>query len=79
MSTAELKQEIINRVSKIEDESLLIGIKDFMEMEEGVKAIHTLTPQEKKAVEEALISTASGQVYTTEEADKMLREWLQKK
>lgn len=78
MSATELRSKIIERIATIEDESVLREIFDLISFEAKVDAVYRLTDAEKKAIEIGLKDIANGEVYTSQVADQMLKEWLKK-
>ena len=78
MSSAELKLRIINKVSSINDELILQEIYRLINIESDMDSIYKLSEEEKKAVEMGLKDLKEGRVYTSEQADNMIKEWLRK-
>lgn len=78
MSVSELKLQIINKISAIEDELILEEIYKLVDMESGMDAVYRLTDDERKAIETGLKDIKENRVYSSEAADNMIREWLKK-
>ncbi len=78
MSAAELKLEIINKVSSINDELILEEIHRLIDLESGMDSIYRLSDEEKKAIEIGRKDIQEGRLYTSEQADTMIKEWLNK-
>ena len=78
MSATELKLRIINKVSSINDESILEEIYRLVNIESEMDSTYRLSDEEKKAVEFGLKDLQEGRVYSSEEADNMIKEWLRK-
>ncbi|NBP68411.1 MAG: hypothetical protein EBU52_06660 [Cytophagia bacterium] len=78
MSASELKLHIINKVSSINDASILEEIYKLVNMESEIDTEYRLSAEEKKAIELGLKDIEEGRVYTSEQADNMLKEWLRK-
>jgi predicted transcriptional regulator len=78
MSATELKLQIINKVSAITDELILEEIYRLVNIESEMDSIYRLTDEEKKAVEIGLNDINEGRVYTSEQANNMIKEWLKK-
>jgi len=78
MSATELKLQIINKVSSITDELILEEIYRLVNIESEMDSIYRLTEEEKKAVEIGLNDIKEGRVYTSEQANNMIKEWLKK-
>jgi len=47
-------------------------------LESELDPVYMLSPEKKLAIEKGLKDVAEGRVYSSEEAQKMLREWLEK-
>ncbi|MDX2130255.1 MAG: hypothetical protein SFU91_14570 [Chloroherpetonaceae bacterium] len=78
MSATELKLQIINKVSSITDEFVLEEILRLVNIESEMDTIYQLSEDEKKAVEIGLKDIKEGRVYTSEQANNVLKEWLKK-
>ncbi|MFZ2906037.1 MAG: hypothetical protein WAZ98_07545 [Cyclobacteriaceae bacterium] len=78
MSATELKLQIINKVSSINDELILEEIYRLINIESEMDSIYRLSDEEKKAIELGLKDIKEGRVYTSEQADNMIKEWLRK-
>jgi hypothetical protein len=78
MSATELKLQIINKVTAITDELILEEIYKLVNIESEMDSIYRLTDTEKKAVDLGLADIKEGRTYTSEQADKMIKEWLKK-
>jgi len=78
MSSTELKLQIINKVTSIKDESILEEIYKLVNLESDMEASYTLTEVEKKAIDLGLKDIKEGRVYSSEVADRMMKEWRKK-
>lgn len=78
MSTAELKNQIINKLNQINDEALLIDISRLIKMESEVEAVYHLSDDEKEAVELAFQDIDAGKTYSSSSANQLLQKWLKK-
>ena len=78
MSITELKMQIINKISAIEDELILEEIYKLVELESEMDSVYRLTDDERKAVEAGLKDIKENRVYSSEAADNMIKEWLRK-
>ena len=78
MSATELKLQIINKVTSIKDESILEEIYKLVNLESDMEASYTLTEVEKKAIDLGLKDIKEGRVYSSEVADRMMKEWRKK-
>ncbi len=78
MSTLELKKNLIEKISKIENEDLLNEVNRLIDLETSDDAVYILNSQEEQAISEAEIQIKKGKVLTNEEAKKDIDEWLRK-
>ena len=78
MSVTELKLQIINKISAIEDKLVLEEIFKLVEIESEMDSIYRLTDKERKSLEAGLNDVKKGRVYSSEAADNMIKEWLRK-
>ncbi len=78
MSTAELKLQIINKVSSINDELILEEIYRLIDIESGMDSLYRLSDEERKAIEIGRKDINEGRRYSSEQADNMVKEWLKK-
>jgi hypothetical protein len=78
MSATELKLQIINKVTAITDELILEEIYKLVNIESEMDSIYRLTDTEKKAIDLGLTDIKEGRTYKSEQADKMIKEWLKK-
>ncbi len=78
MSLTELKLQIINKVSSITDELILEEIYKLVSIESEMDSIYRLTDTERSAVSEGLKDVKEGRVYSSEAAESLVKEWLEK-
>ena len=78
MSTAELKNQIINKLNQINDEALLSDISRLIQMESKIEAVYNLSDDEKEAVELAFQDIDAGKIYSSSSANQLLKQWLKK-
>lgn len=76
MSTAELKIDIINRITNLQDDDVLNTILNVLEKEANNETPYILSAAQKEAIQEARIQVAGGEVISSKEADKEIEEWL---
>ena len=74
MSVTELKLQIINKISAIEDKLVLEEIFKLVEIESEMDSIYRLTDKERKSLETGLDDVKKGRVYSSEAADNMIKE-----
>ncbi|HRG78739.1 MAG TPA: hypothetical protein PL167_03975 [Cyclobacteriaceae bacterium] len=78
MSVTELKLQIINKITTIEDELILEEIYKLVDLESGMDSVYRLTVDERKAIDVGLKDIKENRVYSSEAADNMIKEWLRK-
>ncbi|KEO74961.1 hypothetical protein [Anditalea andensis] len=78
MSASALKNRIIEKVSSITDETILEEIERFVNHESDTEEKYKFTPLERQAINKGLEDIKMGEVYTSEEAAQMMKEWLKK-
>ncbi len=78
MSTAELKNILIQRISEIEDESFLEAIRTILDAKAESKTI-TLTPEITNEIMESKKEISKGLYIEDSILEKELEEWLQEK
>jgi flagellar motor component MotA len=78
MTTTELKKRLIRKIDKIEDDFILEEILRLVDEEEDNKEIYHLSEEQLKAVEEAEEEYRNGDFISGEEADRIIKEWLNK-
>ncbi len=77
MNTAELKLDLINRISEIADRVKLDEILQLLKFQND-EAPYQLSYEEKKAIEEAQQQVAEGRVVYDSDIQKEINEWLNK-
>ena len=78
MSAAELRLQIIKKVSSINDELILQEIYRLIEIESEMDLEYKLSAEERNAIEIGRKDITEGRFYTSEQADNMIKEWLRK-
>jgi predicted transcriptional regulator len=78
MSTIELRNTIIDKIKKIDDEDLLNEVNRLIEIETSDIEIYKFSDEQKAAIEEAEDQINRGEFLTDEEAIKDIEEWLKK-
>lgn len=76
MSTAELKLDLISQIAGITDK---VKLKELMQLLkfQTEEFIYITSEEEKKVIAEARQEVAEGKVFTNEEVQKELKEWLE--
>jgi hypothetical protein len=77
MTTIELKRRVIDKVNKVNDESLLMDLMRLVDDSDD-KEIHRLSYGHKIAIQTAINQIDSGDFLTNDQADKEIDEWLNK-
>jgi predicted transcriptional regulator len=78
MSTIELRNTIIDKIKKIDDEDCLNEVNRLIEIETSDIEIYKFSDEQKAAIEEAEDQINRGEFLTDEEATKDIEEWLKK-
>ncbi|MDX2002235.1 MAG: hypothetical protein SFW35_07375 [Chitinophagales bacterium] len=76
MSKQELKDHLINLIQDIEDESVLEELKSIIDMVQEEQALYVLSPQQKKALDEAREDIKHGRLISNEDVEKEIDQWL---
>ena len=77
MSSAGLKEKLIEHIRKTEDQQLLEEISTLLELQEP-DTIYQLNEQQKKDISEAKEQIKNEQFLSNEDVDKDINEWLSK-
>lgn len=78
MSITEIKLRIINRITTIEDELVLKEIVRLLDLEVEMESIYQLTNKERKAIKTGLKHIKEGKIYSSKEANNIIKELLKK-
>ncbi len=78
MSVIELRSQIINKVSSIEDELILEEIYHLINLQSETMPTYQLTKVEKSAVQRGLKDIENGKIVSSEGANILIQEWLKK-
>ena len=76
MSTEQLKNLVIDRISEIEDENFLQAIKTILDTNTVAGSIYKLTEEQKQKVMIGLTQLDNGQIISNEELEQEEDEWL---
>lgn len=76
MSTAELKLDLISQIAGITDK---VKLKELMQLLkfQTEESIFITNEEDKSAIAEARKEVAEGKVFTNEEVQKEIKEWLE--
>ena len=75
MSTLELKNILIKKISQINDNSFLEAIMTIIDSKIDSK-IYPLTSQQKEAIIESKKQIENGDVFTNDQINQEFQEWL---
>ena len=78
MSATELKLQIINKIAAIEDELILEEIFKLVDIESQMDSVYRLSEDERKAINLGLKDLEEGRVHSSEAANNIIKEWLNK-
>jgi hypothetical protein len=80
MSTIELRERLIDKISHTDDENILAEVNRLLGIETESEAddIFIFTEAEKMKIEEARLQIKNGDFLTHDEANKEIDEWLEK-
>jgi hypothetical protein len=75
MNTAELKRDLLNRITKLKNVQLMEDIQKLLdfELEQGE---YRLTSKQLHRIEEANAEYSEGKVMTNEDANEQIQKWL---
>ena len=76
MSATELKKKIIEEISSMTDESVLTEIYSILQFERNSE--YKLSEEEISAVREGIEDVRQGRVFSSQEANSLIKEWLKK-
>lgn len=74
MTTIELKKQLIDRISKIDDESFLRAIKTILDSKTESQVI-TLTKAQRQEINESKKQVEVGEFIGQEELDQKFNQW----
>jgi hypothetical protein len=75
MSTLELQNILVKRISEINDNSFLEAIMTILDSKIDSK-IYKLTPQQKDAIIASKRQVANGEVFSNDQVNQEFQEWL---
>ena len=74
MTTIELKKQLINRISEIDDESFLQAIKTILDSKTQSQVI-TLTKAQRQEIDESKKQVEAGEFIEQDELDQKFNQW----
>lgn len=75
MSTAELRNRLIEKIKKTKDERILEEASRLLDLENEEIEVYKLKDAQKKAINESREQIKKGQFLTEEAANKEIDEW----
>lgn len=78
MTTVELKNILIHRISGIDDKSFLDAINTIIETK-SESTIYKTTPEQQKRIEEARVQILRGESFTNEQVELEINKWLKER
>jgi hypothetical protein len=77
MNVAEIKSNIINEISLIEDLKKLEDITEFLGIGMSKQEVHIFSSEQRIRILNTLKQVENGNVITNEEAEKDIQKWLE--
>ena len=74
MTTIELKKQLINRISEIDDESFLQAIKTILDLKTQSQVI-TLTKAQRQEIDKSKKQAEAGEFIEQDELDQKFNQW----
>jgi hypothetical protein len=78
MTTTELKKRLLKKIDTIDNDLILEEMLRLAGVEEDLETIYHLTDKQIESVKEAQQEYERGECISGEEADKIIREWLER-
>lgn len=75
MTTKDLREKVIDKVSKLEDEALLNDIMNLID-DKADDRIYRLSDDHAAAIDTAINEIEKGDYLSNEQANKLIDEWL---
>lgn len=76
MSTEQLKNLVIDRISEIEDENFLKAIKTILDSNIAAASIYKVTGEQRQKVNNGITQLNDGQIISNEDLEKEEDVWL---
>ncbi len=77
MSVAEIKSNIINEISSINDLKKLEDLTEFLGINMSKKEVYVFSPEQRIRIEKALKQVENGEYISDEEAEKQIQKWFE--
>jgi len=78
MASQTLKEKVINSVNNLEDDSILQGLLNFIELEKDANSTYEFDTSQLQIIDEAKLQVKEGKTQTHEQVNKEIEEWLNK-
>jgi predicted transcriptional regulator len=79
MSTLELQNYLINKISSIEDQTFLSTIQNLIDKQDIVESPYILSEDQKKAIADGESDIANGKTISHDTAINRAQQWLKEK
>lgn len=76
MTIQELRHKVIDKVNKLDDDSLLNDLIRLIDDNENDDEKYELSDNHKKAINRAVDQIENGDYLTNEQSNKQINEWL---
>ena len=74
----DIREKIISKVNKIENQELLEELLKAVELEHEIDEIQELSNEEKDAIDEGIKDAENGNTHSNKEANELVKKWLKK-
>jgi len=78
MNTAELKIDLINRITNTDDPGIIKELRKLLDFELE-KETYQLSPEQEYRINEAKTEYLAGSVLSEQQADETIEQWLKEK
>ena len=76
MTVVELKNKLIGKIKRTENSEILEDLIRLFDIEDSELPAYELSVEQKTAISEAREQYSKGKVFTSEQAEKEIGEWL---
>jgi predicted transcriptional regulator len=76
MTTAKLKNKVIDKIKTIDDTELLESIYNLIESDLELQVVLKLTKEQSKAIEAGRKDIKDGKTFTNDDVKKEMDKWL---
>ena len=78
MASQTLKEKVIDTINNLEDDSILQGLLNFIELEKDADSIYEFDSSQLQIIDEAKLQVKEGKTETHQQVNKEIAEWLNK-